>query len=185
MAWWDCCGESSGDTLNILEVKRLTKYFGGVAALKDVSFSVPEGHISGFIGPNGAGKTTLFALITGALKPSSGKIELRGHDVTGMRSFALVRSGIVRTHQVVRPFRAMTVLENVQLAVHFGRKRITRTADARNAAGEVLQLVGLEGVAHQLASVLSLGNQKRLEAARALATAPDLLLCDEVCGGLT
>ena len=117
--------------MNILEVKRLTKYFGGVAALKDVSFSVPEGQISGFIGPNGAGKTTLFALITGALKPSSGKVELRGRDVTGMRSFALVRSGIVRTHQVVRPFRAMTVLENVQLAAHFGRRKMTRTEEAR------------------------------------------------------
>lgn len=166
-------------------MKGLTKYFGGVAALKDVSFNVPEGQISGFIGPNGAGKTTLFALITGALKPSSGTVHLRGQDVTGMRSFAAVRRGIVRTHQVVRPFRAMTVLENVQVAIHFGRKQVTRTAHARDAAHEVLKLVGLEDVAGQLASVLSLGNQKRLEVARALATGPDLLLCDEVCGGLT
>lgn len=171
--------------MNILEVKGLTKYFGGVAALKDVSFDVPERQICGFIGPNGAGKTTLFALITGALKPSAGKVHLRGENVTGMKSFALVRSGIVRTHQVVRPFRAMTVLENVQVAVHFGRNRVTRSAHARDAAREVLKLVGLEPVGRQLASALSLGNHKRLEVARALATAPDLLLCDEVCGGLT
>ncbi len=166
-------------------MRRLTKYFGGVAALKDVSFDVVERHICGFIGPNGAGKTTLFALITGALRPSAGTVQLRGNDVTGMKSFALVKSGIVRTHQVVRPFRTMTVLENVQLAVHFGRSQVTRTAHARDAAMDVLKLVELESVAHRLASALSLGNQKRMELARALATAPDLLLCDEVCGGLT
>lgn len=166
-------------------MKGLTKYFGGVAALKDVSFEVPERQIRGFIGPNGAGKTTLFGLITGAVKPSAGRVQLRGKNVTGMKSFALVQSGIVRTHQVVRPFRAMTALENVQVAVHYGRNRINRSAHARDAAREVLKLVGLEAVANQLASALSLGNQKRLEVARALATAPDLLLCDEVCGGLT
>jgi branched-chain amino acid transport system ATP-binding protein len=166
-------------------VKGLTKYFGGVAALKDVSFEVPERQIRGFIGPNGAGKTTLFALITGAIKPSSGTVRLRAADVTGKRSFALVRSGIVRTHQVVRPFRAMTVLENVQVGVHFGRKHIRRTSDARDTAYEVLKLVSLEASAYKLATALSLGNQKRLEVARALATQPDILLCDEVCGGLT
>ena len=171
--------------MNILEVKGLTKYFGGVAALKDVSFEVPERQIRGFIGPNGAGKTTLFALITGAIKPSAGKVQLRASDVTGKKSFALVRSGIVRTHQVVRPFRAMTALENVQVAIHFGRKRIRRTAHAREAAHEVLKLVGLGPSAHKLATALSLGDQKRLEVARALATNPDILLCDEVCGGLT
>lgn len=166
-------------------MKGLTKYFGGVAALKDVSFEVPERQIRGFIGPNGAGKTTLFGLITGAMKPSAGRVHLRGKNVTGMKSFALVQSGIVRTHQVVRPFRAMTALENVQVAIHYGRKRVNRSAHARTAAREVLKLVGLEAVANHLASALSLGNQKRLELARALATAPDLLLCDEVCGGLT
>src|SRR5438270_13789348 len=185
MAWWDCSAASSGDTLNILEVKGLTKYFGGVAALKDVSFEVPERQIRGFIGPNGAGKTTLFALITGAIKPSAGKIRLRASDVTGKKSFALVRSGIVRTHQVVRPFRAMTALENAQVAVHYGRKHIRSTTQAREAAYEVLKLVGLGASAFKLATALSLGDQKRLEVARALATNPDILLCDEVCGGLT
>src|SRR5579871_3908985 len=122
MACLDFCGVSSGylgEKVKILEVQTLTKYFGGVAALKDVSFNVPEKHICGFIGPNGAGKTTLFSLITGAAPPSAGKIHLRGKDVTGMKSAALVKKGVARTHQIVRPFKAMTVVENVQLAVHF------------------------------------------------------------------
>jgi len=169
----------------ILEVEKLTKYFGGLAAVKDVSFAVPEGHIYGFIGPNGAGKTTLFSMIAGALQPSAGRIRSRGKDVTGTRPFSLVKSGIARTHQVVRPFRAMTVLENVQVASHFGRKNITRTATACDHARQVLVWVGLGHLADTLAANLSLGDHKRLELARALATDPELLLCDEICGGLT
>jgi branched-chain amino acid transport system ATP-binding protein len=170
---------------SILEVEKLTRYFGGLPAVKDVSFSVPEQHIYGCIGPNGAGKTTLFSLIAGALAPSAGHIRSRGKDVTGQRPFRLVKTGIARTHQVVRPFRAMTVLENVQLASHFGRKNITRTAAARDHARQVLAWVGLERQADTLAANISLGDQKRLEMARALATDPELLLCDEICGGLT
>src|SRR2546423_14002951 len=137
MALWDCCARSPiwlGEVVAILEVEALTKYFGGVAALKDVSFDVPERHICGFIGPNGAGKTTLFSLITGAIRPSRGRVQLRGRDVTGMSSCSLVRMGIVRTHQIVRPFRAMTVLENVQLAVHFGRQAVGNTSLAKDRA---------------------------------------------------
>ncbi len=171
--------------MRILEVEKLTKYFGGVAALKEVSFDIPEKHICGFIGPNGAGKTTLFSLITGAVRPSGGKIHLHGKDVTGMDSAALVKNGVVRTHQVVRPFKAMTVLENVQVAVHYGRRAVTRTAAAREHAMEALKLVALDNKANLLASALSLGEQKRLEVARALATTPELLLLDEICGGLT
>ena len=171
--------------MSILEVEKLTKYFGGVAALKDVSFDIPEKQICGFIGPNGAGKTTLFSVITGAHRPSAGRIQLRGKDVTGMDSAALVKRGVARTHQIVRPFKAMTVLENVQVAVHYGRRAITRTAPAREHALQALKLVGLDNKAPQLASALSLGEQKRLEVARALATAPELLLLDEICGGLT
>jgi branched-chain amino acid transport system ATP-binding protein len=152
--------------VKILEVQTLTKYFGGVAALKDVSFDIPENQICGFIGPNGAGKTTLFSLITGAVRPSSGKVHLRGRDV-------------------VRPFKAMSVLENVQVAVHYGRRAVTRTSVAREQAMEALKLVGLDRKANVLASSISLGEQKRLEVARALATAPELLLLDEICGGLT
>ncbi len=166
-------------------MEALTKNFGGVAALKNVTFDIPENQICGFIGPNGAGKTTLFSLITGAQKPSSGKIQFRGADVTGMDPASLVKKGVARTHQVVRPFKQMTVLENVQIAVHYGRKAITRTAAAREQAMDALKLVGLDHKANLLASALSLGEQKRLEVARALATAPDLLLLDEICGGLT
>jgi branched-chain amino acid transport system ATP-binding protein len=171
--------------VKILEVTTLSKYFGGVAALKDVSFDIPEKHICGFIGPNGAGKTTLFNVITGTFRPSAGRVKLRGRDVTGMSSSALVKRGIARTHQIVRPFKAMTVLENVQVAVHYGRRAVYRTAAAREQAMETLKLVGLDHKANLLASSLSLGEQKRLEVARALATAPELLLLDEICGGLT
>lgn len=170
--------------MKILEVQTLTKYFGGVAALKDVSFDVPVKQICGFIGPNGAGKTTLFSVITGAHKPSSGKVTLRGQDITGIASAALVKKGVTRTHQVVRPFRSMTVLENVQLAVHYGRRAVNRSAAAREHAMETLKMVGLERRANRLASELPLGDQKRLEVARALATLPELILLDEICGGL-
>ncbi len=171
--------------MRILEVEKLTKYFGGVAALKDVSFDIPEKQICGFIGPNGAGKTTLFSVITGAHRPSGGTVQLHGKDITGMDSASLVKKGVARTHQVVRPFKAMTVLENVQVAVHYGRRAVTRTSHAREHAMEGLKLVGLDHKANLMASSLSLGEQKRLEVARALATAPELLLLDEICGGLT
>lgn len=170
--------------MKILEVQTLTKYFGAVAALKDVSFDVPEGQICGFIGPNGAGKTTLFSVITGAYKPTKGTVLLRGSDVTGMGPAALVKKGVTRTHQIVRPFRSMTVLENVQLAVHYGRRGVNRTAAARERAMTMLAMVSLESKATRIAAELSLGEQKRLEVARALATEPQLLLLDEICGGL-
>jgi branched-chain amino acid transport system ATP-binding protein len=150
-----------------------------------VSFDVPDKHICGFIGPNGAGKTTLFSVITGAFRPSKGRILLRGKDVTGEKSAKLVKRGVARTHQIVRPFKVMTVLENVELAVHFGRHPVASTAAARDLAMETLKKVGLDQHANKLAAVLSLGQQKRLEVARALATGPDLLLLDEICGGLT
>jgi branched-chain amino acid transport system ATP-binding protein len=171
--------------VSILVVQALTKYFGGVAALKDVSFDIPEKQICGFIGPNGAGKTTLFSVITGAHRPSAGKVHLHGKDITGMDSATLVKRGVARTHQIVRPFKAMTVLENVQLAVHYGRRAVTRTHIAKDRAMETLKLVDLDRKANTLASAISLGEQKRLEVARALATAPELLLLDEICGGLT
>src|ERR1051326_7357513 len=144
-------------------------YFGGLAALKDVSFDIPEKQICGFIGPNVAGKTTLFSVITGTHRPTGGQIHLHGKDITGMDSAALVKRGVARTHQVVRPFKAMTVLENVQLAVHYGRRAVTRTAVAKEHAMETLKLVSLDHRANLLASSLSLGEQKRLEVARALA----------------
>ncbi len=169
----------------ILQVKNLTRYFGGLAAVNEVSFEVMHSQIFGIIGPNGAGKTTLFSMIAGALKPSSGEIHSLGEDTTGAPSHHLVRIGVARTHQIVRPFRAFTVLENVQIGVYFGRKRISDPATARETAMEVLRSVGIDSLALQPASILSVGQQKRLEIARALATQPELLLCDEICGGLT
>ncbi len=169
--------------MDILEVKSLSKAFGGVAALKDVSFDVPEGQIRGFIGPNGAGKTTLFSLIAGAVRPSAGNVALRGGNITGKKPSALVKMGVVRTHQIVRPFRALSVLENVQLAVHFGRHAVASPTVAKERAMDALKLVGLDGKAKMLASALSLGEQKRLEVARALATAPSILVmsvCDKI-----
>lgn len=156
-----------------------------MAALKDVSFDIAEKQICGFIGPNGAGKTTLFSLITGAVRPSGGRVHFHGKNVTGMDAASLVKKGVARTHQVVRPFKAMTVLENVQVAVHYGRHAVTRTSIAQEHAMETLKLVGLDRKANILASAISLGEQKRLEVARALATNPELLLLDEICGGLT
>lgn len=149
-----------------------------------MSFDVLENQICGFIGPNGAGKTTLFSVITGAYKPTRGKVQLRGTDVTGLGPATLVKKGVTRTHQIVRPFRLMTVLENVQLAVHYGRRGVYRTATARELAMETLTMVSLQGKANRIAGELSLGEQKRLEVARALATQPQLLLLDEICGGL-
>ena len=171
--------------MKILEVTTLSKFFGGVAALKNVSFEVPEKQICGFIGPNGAGKTTLFSVITGAFPPSAGKVHLRGSDVTGMSAASLVKRGVARTHQIVRPFRDLTVLENVQLAVHYGRQSVARVSIAKDRAMTALKLVGLDHKATLPASALPLGEQKRLEVARALATSPELLLLDEICGGLT
>ena len=149
-----------------------------------MSFEVPERQICGFIGPNGAGKTTLFSVISGAFKPTAGSIRLRGKDITGKHPARLVKMGIARTHQVVRPFRVLTVVENVRLAVHFGRKKVAGAQSAQEQAMEVLSQVGLQNKADLLASALSLGDQKRLEVARALATGADLLLLDEICGGL-
>jgi branched-chain amino acid transport system ATP-binding protein len=170
--------------LPILQVNHLTKFFGGLAAVRDVSFEVRRGQIFGFIGPNGAGKTTLFNMIAGTYKPTSGQVLCRGRDVTGLRSFRLVQEGIARTHQIVRPFRTMTVRQNVQVGASFGRQ----SADHKlppEVAMEVLRSVGLQDQAETPAYTLSVGNQKKLEVARALATSPEILLCDEICGGLT
>ena len=171
--------------MSILQVTGLTKYFGGVAALKDVSFDVPDRSIFGIIGPNGAGKTTLFAIIAGALRPSSGTVRLRSLDITRVEASRRVKIGIARTHQIVRPFGAMTPLENVELAIHYGRHGKGTSKDTREKALALLAQVKLEDKARMLASTLSLGELKRLEVARALATCPDLLLLDEVCGGLS
>jgi len=170
----------------LLEVEHLTKTFAGLAALQDVSFELEEGGIYGLIGPNGAGKTTLLAVLAGALRPTSGRVLFAERDVTGAKAFAAVRAGIVRTHQVPRPFRTLSVLDNVEVGLRFGRGQAgAKAAGAGQAALGILERVGLAHHARAAAGTLSVGDQKRLELARALATRPSLLLCDEVCSGLT
>jgi len=167
----------------ILTVEQLSKHFAGLAALDKVSFEVGEGQIYGVIGPNGAGKTTLFKIVAGSLEPSSGRIIFRGRDVTGRKAFQAVHAGIARTHQIARPFRSLSVLENVEVGIRFGRRR--GQVNVGKEARRMLGLVGLAHVAHAPASTLCVGDQRRLELARTLAAEPHLLLCDEVCSGLT
>jgi branched-chain amino acid transport system ATP-binding protein len=165
----------------LLEVAGLTRTFGGLRAVDDLSFQVGEGEILGLIGPNGAGKTTVFNLVTGFVQPSGGTIALDGRSVVGLRPHAVARRGIARTFQIVKPFPGLTVKENVALAA-FLRHRSRRDAEA--AALRILERLGLAGRATDLASQLTLMDQKRLEMAKALATGPRLLLLDEPMGGL-
>jgi branched-chain amino acid transport system ATP-binding protein len=165
----------------LLEVEGLTRFFGGLRAVGDLSFSVGEGEILGLIGPNGAGKTTVFNLMTGFVQPSAGRIRLDGRSVVGLRPHAVARRGIARTFQIVKPFPGLTVRENVTLAA-FLRHPARRDAEA--AALEILARVGLAHRAGELAIQLTLMDQKRLELAKALATGPRLLLLDEPMGGL-
>jgi len=167
----------------ILTVRDLTKYFFGLAALDRVSFDIREGEIVGLIGPNGAGKTTLFSIIAGSQPPTSGAITFEGRDFTRVKPFRAVHAGVARTHQITRPFLSMTVCENVEVGLRFGRARHVR--NAQKEILEILELVGLHKVAHMPAVTLSVGHLKRLELARTLAARPRLLLCDEVCAGLT
>ena len=167
----------------LLSVEHLTKYFAGLAALKDVSFEVEEGQICGLIGPNGAGKTTIFSIIAGSVSTSSGTITYSGKDVTRWKSFQAVRAGVARTHQITRPFRSMTTRQNVEMGLYFGRGPVSGSTS--NEVAEILEGVGLGRVADRPAASLCVGDQKRLELARTLAANPKLLLCDEVCSGLT
>ena len=171
--------------MNILEVTKLSKNFGGISALSDIGFSVGEGEILGIIGANGAGKTTLFSIVSGFYPPDKGSIRFRGEDITGMKPYQICRKGIVRTFQVVRPFRNMTVLKNVTVGKLFGRDQRTHQGDAEREARTVMDLVGLSDKTHLLAGELTLADHKRLELARALTTNPHVLLLDEVLAGLT
>ncbi len=167
--------------MSLLEVRGLTKRFGGVVANRDISFAVEAGELVGIIGPNGAGKSTLFDLITGFARPDAGQVLLDGRPITDRRPDEISRRGVARTFQKLRPFPEMTVLENVMVGA------FQKTADvgaARRIAHEALAAVGLADRAHAHARGLSTGQRKRLELARALATGPRLLLLDEVTGGV-
>ncbi len=168
----------------MLTIAGLTKRFGGFAALNEVSFEVIEGEILGLIGPNGSGKTTLFNCVSGALQPTAGLIRLRGEEIGGLTPDAVCHRGIARTFQIPRPFRKLSILENVAVAAHFGANRRTTEAAARARAREVLELVGLPADDGASPALLGAAGLKKLELARALATGPTLLLADESLGGL-
>lgn len=165
----------------ILAVEDVCKHFGGLRAVNAASLTVEQGRITAVIGPNGAGKTTLFALITGFLTPTSGRIAYNGDTITGIPAHLLARRGIARTFQIVQPFAGLSVLENIAVGSHL---RISGRIAALAAAEEVAALVGLSPMLHQPAATLTMAGRKRLELARALATAPRLLLLDEVLAGL-
>jgi branched-chain amino acid transport system ATP-binding protein len=143
----------------------VSKNFSGLTALKEVSFELQPGGIYGLIGPNGAGKTTLLSIIAGSIQPTSGAVIFQGRNLIGAKSFAAVRAGIVRTHQVPKPFRALSVLENVEVGIRFGRSQPSAD-DPQDAVG-ILECVGIAHLAHASTATLSVGDQKRLELARA------------------
>lgn len=171
------------DAAMILQVQNIEKRFGGLQALSRVSFDLPEGQILGLIGPNGAGKTTLFNVINGVYRPEKGQVIFKNQDVTGKKPYQLAHLGMARTHQIVRPLKDLTVRENVMAGSCFGRENSSLRQAAR-VADEVLNFVGLEQRADQLAGSLNVTQKKRLEMARALAARPYLLLLDEVLAGL-
>lgn len=182
--------------MDILSLKMLRKHFGGLVAVDDVSFEVPEGAIVGLIGPNGAGKTTVFNLITGNYKPDGGTVYFNGENVTGFATHRIVKLGVARTFQNIRLFPEMSALENVLAGCHSGMKAgvlasMFHTPAQRREENEALErsvrelaFVGLEAQYENLAKNLSYGNQRLLEIARALAARPRLLILDEPAGGM-
>jgi branched-chain amino acid transport system ATP-binding protein len=170
--------------MSLLEGMGVTKYFGGLAAVKDLNFHIEQGEILGLIGPNGAGKTTLFNVITGVYRPDAGVIKFKGKSITGAKPHRICKKGISRTFQIPRPFHNMPVLDNVTAAMLFGKKSKVSMDDARQKATDVLKFVGLSGKEGFLPKGLTGVDLKRLETARAVATEPEILLLDEVMAGL-
>ena len=167
--------------MSLLAVQGLSRRYGGLLAVADVSLAVAEGGITGLIGPNGAGKTTLFAMIAGFVAPSSGTVAFRGGDVTGLPAHQRARRGMARTFQIVQPFAGLTVRENIAVGAHLHH---SRRVDALARAAAVAEKVGLTAELDKPAAALTVAGRKRLELARALATQPVLLLLDEVLAGL-
>lgn len=167
----------------LLEATNLNKRFGGVHAVVELSFTVNQGEILGLIGPNGAGKSTVFDLINGVITPDTGKIVFDGADITGLPPYTVARQGLARAHQIMQPLLGLTVLENCMVGACFGRENMG-LGDARDAAREVAESVGLGARIDALAGSLTTGGKKRLEMARALSARPKLLLLDEVLAGL-
>ncbi|HEU4729873.1 MAG TPA: ABC transporter ATP-binding protein [Kofleriaceae bacterium] len=168
--------------MTLLAARALTKRFGGLCALDEVDLALGDREILGVIGPNGAGKTTLFSLLAGSQRPTSGEIMLDGKRVSGLPAHRCVRAGIVRTHQIVRPFGNLTVFENVLVAAIHSQRHAG--GHARERAAEVLEFVGLADRPDQYPATLTLAGRKRLELARALSTSPRVVLLDEVVAGV-
>jgi branched-chain amino acid transport system ATP-binding protein len=172
--------------VSLLNVKNLTKDFGGIKAVDDISFQIDQNEIIGLIGPNGAGKTTIIRLITGILKPDAGQVRFKGEDITGIKTSKAVNKGIASTFQVVKPFRHLPVIANVIVACVCPRSRRkgewVKTVEQR--AMDALEFCGIADLALEPASALSHGDLKRLELARAIATEPEIILLDEPFGGL-
>jgi branched-chain amino acid transport system ATP-binding protein len=175
----------AGAEMTLLDVQAVTKTFGGVVAVDNVSFSIEQGKILGLMGANGAGKTTLFSLIAGNQAPGSGHILFDGRRIDGMRPDRISRQGISRAFQIVRPFAGMTVLENVLVGELFGSRQEKSSIVAEARARQIIDDVGLASRVDDFADSLTLAGRKRLEIARALATNPKLLMLDEVMAGLT
>ncbi len=167
----------------MLELDHVSKRFGGLQAVNDLSFTLNEGEILGLIGPNGAGKSTLFNLINGVFAPNTGTILFNGIDITGAKPYLIARHGLARTHQIVQPLTNMTVLENCMVGACFGRENLP-LSKAHEAAREAVAVAGLAERSEMLALHLTIAGKKRLELARALAARPMLLLLDEVLAGL-
>jgi len=165
----------------LLEVQGLTKSFGGLTAVNDLSFELKKGEILGIIGPNGAGKTTLFNLITGFYHPTTGTVSFKGEKITGLRPYQICKRGLARTFQITQPFANLTVLENVKIGAY---SRIPSNKEATREALRILETVGLHEKRNDLASALPIGHRKSLELAKALATRPEVILLDEVVAGL-
>jgi branched-chain amino acid transport system ATP-binding protein len=171
---------------HLLEVVNVTKKFGGLVAVNNVSLQIDEGERVGLIGPNGAGKTTLFNIISGFLKPTSGKIMFKGEDITKLPPHKIVNKGIARTFQIMRPFRHLPVIANVMVSLKSprGSRKIEWVKTMERKALDILEDVGLSELMLEPAENLGYGDLKRLEVARALATEPDLIMLDEPFGGL-
>lgn len=167
--------------MTLLEVHEASKSFAGLRALTNVSLTVERGGIAGLIGPNGAGKTTLFNVISGSLAPDGGRVIFDDTDITGWPAHRSARGGLARTFQIMKPFAALTVLENVTVAT---LQRYRARKEAERSAREIIQRVGLEEWMFRRAAVLSTAGHRRLELARALGLGPSLLLLDEVLAGL-
>jgi branched-chain amino acid transport system ATP-binding protein len=167
----------------VLSVAGLNKHFGGVVAVRDMSFDIQEGEVLGLMGPNGAGKSTLLNIISGEYKPDSGTVKLRGHDITNIAPHRVCHLGMARTYQIPQPFVDLTALQNVMVAAEYGRG--LGKNDAESEALKILDMVGLSERKDVFARDLAAITLKRLELARALASGPTVLLLDEVAAGLT